>query len=241
MIDINSLLTQDTFTFETFGLTKEQILTKINNSVGNYSNCITVNGDCLDYAVVVDSKSIGSTNIRMLISKLFTIFTDNIYAEKDITIGERAMEYLMLTKRKIGIAESITGGIISDMLISNDGASEVVSEGIVSYSNFAKISRLAVKPQTLDEYTAVSEPVAYQMVSGLLKQDYNDIGLSTTGYATYCGILSTKGLVYIGIGDRDKIKVYRHIFQGERNEIRKTAANAALFYLIKKIKGKLEV
>ncbi|NFO05588.1 nicotinamide-nucleotide amidohydrolase family protein [Clostridium botulinum] len=127
-------------------------------------------------------------------------------------------------------AESCTGGLISSTLISYPGISEVFMEGVVTYSNEAKIRRLNVKKETLDKYGAVSEQVAIEMAEGIAKTSRTNIGIATTGIAGPGGGTAEKpvGLVYIGICIKGKAYARRYIFNGNREEVRNLATMSAL-------------
>jgi len=74
------------------------------------------------------------------------------------------------------------------------------------------------------------------MAKGLLENCPADIVVSTTGYASSSSPREDGGLVFIGVGDRKRIDIYKNRFSGTREEIIETASNAALFYLIKKLR-----
>jgi PncC family amidohydrolase len=67
----------------------------------------------------------------------------------------------------ISVCESLTGGLVADTLIGYAGASEFFYEGIVAYSNEAKIRRLFVNAETLEKFGAVSRETAAEMAKGL--------------------------------------------------------------------------
>ena len=171
--------------------------------------------------------------VRYIVSNL----KDNIYAEYDISLSQRLFDVLMLRKLKLSTAESFTGGRVISEIIKNSGASAVVNEGVVSYSNKSKLSRLSVKESDLKSQGAVSAVVAYQMAVGLLKEGC-DIALSTTGIAGPQSDDTDKpvGLCYIAVGMKDGVHTYRYKLSGSREEITETAKNTALFLAIKKLK-----
>lgn len=177
----------------------------------------------------------GDNAIRFVVEKL----KENIYAEFDTTLGERLFDILKLRKLRISTAESFTGGRLISSIITNSGASEVVHEGVVSYSNDSKKSRLNVKQEDLKNFGAVSAKVACQMALGLLLTDECDIAISTTGIAGPKSDNTEKpvGLCYIAVGMKDGVHSYKYIFNGDREEITETAKNTALFLAIKKLKN----
>jgi len=83
----------------------------------------------------------------------------------------------------IGTAESCTGGLIAKRLTDVPGVSAVFKGGIVSYTNEVKHSILGVPQDMLEEFDAVSAPVAQAMAEGARKALGCDIALSSTGVA----------------------------------------------------------
>ncbi|MGL4968737.1 MAG: CinA family protein, partial [Fusobacteriaceae bacterium] len=114
------------------------------------------------------------------------------------------------------------------------GASKVFYEGVVTYSNASKISRLGVKSETIEKYGAVSRETALEMVKGLT----TEIGISITGFAGPGGGDETNpvGTAFIGIKKESQIEVFHYIFSGDREEIRKSCVERALIEVIKLLK-----
>ncbi len=178
--------------------------------------------------------------VREYEQKIYSTLNKYIYFDGDISLPEMCSLLLRTYKKKVGVAESLTGGMIADSFVSLSGASEVFSEGLVCYSREAKIKNLGVSPRTIMRYTVVSREVAYEMARGIITKDYNDFAISTTGYAEQFGEKDNAGLVYIGIGDKTRVEVYGYKFIGDREKVRKLTTNAAIFHLIKKIKGSFD-
>lgn len=225
--------------FKIFGYKAQDLVEKFNSMLPDgLKNCFTVKENCLDCLVRLDDSC---RDKNLFLRTVYKSFYNDIYTEGDYSLSRIVFDYLTMKRVRISIAESLTGGLICSELVSLDGMSKFLTEGIVSYSNASKAKRLNVSETELS-HTAVSQVVAKQMVEGLLMNGYCDIGVSTTGYAAECDNLDCKvGLNYIAVGDSDKIDVYRNVFDGTRNEIRQKTANAALFYLIKKLKDTFDV
>lgn len=160
-----------------------------------------------------------------------------VYTEGDISVseGESALEdavsKLLVEKNlTIAVAESCTGGLVSSSLINYPGISSVFLEGCVTYSNEAKIKRLGVKKETLEEFGAVSEQTAIEMAEGVSKGLGANIGISTTGVAGPGGGTEEKpvGLVYTAIYINGKTIVKKNIFNGDRRKIRLRATRDLL-------------
>ena len=191
-----------------------------------------------DYGTLIrlQTKIENKKNVAKIVKKLYNRISEFIIGEDDDRIENTIYECLNSGEKPLTIstAESCTGGMIASKLIEVPGISENVIEGIVSYSNEAKIKRLKVKKETLEKYGAVSEEVAREMLAGL----NTDIGISTTGIAGPGGGSKDKpvGLVYIGIKVKDEVKVFKRELKGDRNKIRQRAMMHALYNLLRILK-----
>ena len=167
---------------------------------------------------------------------LCNAFKGAIYADEEKSLAQAVLERLTLYGKTLSVAESLTGGLVTDRLVSVPGASEVLIEGLVTYSNASKIARLGVNEFSLRAHGAVSSDVAKQMAKGLIDAGA-DYAVSTTGIAGPGGGTKEKpvGLTYIGIADEASVDATECLFEGDRNEVRNAAANTALFLLWKKI------
>ena len=191
-----------------------------------------------DYGTLIrlQTKIENKKNVAKIVKKLYNRISEFIIGEDDERIENTIFECLNSGEKPLTIstAESCTGGMIASKLIEVPGISKNFIEGIVSYSNEAKIKRLKVKKETLEKYGAVSEEVAREMLAGLK----TDIGISTTGIAGPDGGTKDKpvGLVYIGIKVKDEVKVFKRELKGDRNKIRQRAMMHALYNLLKILK-----
>ncbi len=134
-------------------------------------------------------------------------------------------------------AESCTGGMIASAITDISGSSQIFDRGFVTYSNEAKIEQLKVSPATLDKFGAVSEETAREMADGALQAtSKSQVSIGVTGIAGPGGGSADKpvGLVYISIGSLDDdTLVFKHVFKGDRGEIRDQAVTAAFNHLLK--------
>ena len=194
-----------------------------------------------DYGTLIrlQTKIENKKNVAKIVKKLYNRISEFIIGEDNDRIENTIYECLNSGKKPliISTAESCTGGMIASKLIEVPGISTNFIEGIVSYSNEAKIKRLKVKKETLEKYGAVSEEVAREMLAGLK----TDVGISTTGIAGPGGGTKDKpvGLVYIGIKVKDEVKVFRRELKGDRNKIRQRAMMHALYNLLKILSKKV--
>merc|ERR1712183_151406 len=110
----------------------------------------------------------------------------------DMTKEEVLINLLKDKGEYISTAESITGGLIASSIIDIPGASDVLKESYIVYSNQAKEKLLNVSCETIKKYDVVSEEVLVQMLDGLYQMSQSELCIATTGYAH-------KGQVYLGI------------------------------------------
>jgi len=132
---------------------------------------------------------------------------------------------------KIATAESCTGGGIAQAITEIPGSSAWFDRGFVTYSNAAKLQMLQVKQSTLDEFGAVSEQVAIEMVEGALMNSNADLAVSVTGIAGPDGGSKQKpvGTVYIAWKKRgEKTQFRKWGFAGNRVSVRKKTIQKAL-------------
>ena len=81
-------------------------------------------------------------------------------------------ELVTLLKEKgytVTTAESCTGGLVSGTIVNTAGASDVLNEAYITYSNQAKEKLLGVSHETLEKYGAVSAQTAKEMAEGAAK------------------------------------------------------------------------
>ena len=153
--------------------------------------------------------------------------------KKEEAPESRLVKLLLEKDLQITCAESCTGGMIASLLVNVPGVSEILMESYVTYSNEAKHRLLGVEQEALSEYGAVSQQVAFQMAEGAARAARADAAIAVTGIAGPGGGTAQKpvGLVYIGTYLCGNIRVTENHFLGERYEIRKQAAEAALLQL----------
>lgn len=153
------------------------------------------------------------------------------------SLEESVVELLAQKKMTVTTAESCTGGLIAGTFVNVAGASDVLNEGYVTYSNDAKERLVGVKHETLEEYGAVSEQTAREMAEGAAKAAGADAALSATGIAGPGGGTEEKpvGLVYIGCYVNGETTVKECRFEGSRMENRLHTVETALQLLLRQL------
>jgi nicotinamide-nucleotide amidase len=160
-----------------------------------------------------------------------------VYGIDDETLEEVVVKALAERGQFVSTAESCTGGLLAERLITVSGASAVFRTGIVAYANQAKEKLLHVPGAILAQYGAVSEQTARAMALGVQALDQSEFGVSTTGIAGPTGGSPEKpvGLVYVAVAGQTSVRVERLQFVGRRLDVQRRAAHAALALLREEI------
>jgi len=154
----------------------------------------------------------------------------NIYGIDSDRLEETVVKMLAAAHKTIAVAESCTGGTISNRITNVSGSSDVFINGCVTYSNESKVRLLGVREETLKAHGAVSEEVAREMAEGIRARSKTDFGISTTGIAGPTGGTPEKpvGLVYIGFATPERTEVKRHMLTFDRETFKFFVSQYAL-------------
>ncbi len=187
-------------------------------------------------ATAKDQKQAGEMAKREQ-EELTGILEDVVFATEDITLAQAVGAKLTKLKKTVAVAESCTGGLVGKLLTDVPGSSNYFLCGWVVYSNTAKITELGVEPEIIEKKGAVSEAVAAAIAAGARSQSSADYAIGITGIAGPGGATADKsvGLVYISLAKADETCVQKYTFSGDRDSIRKRAANAAINLLLRNI------
>ena len=140
----------------------------------------------------------------------------------------------LLQGRRIGLAESCTGGLLAARLTDLPGSSEYVAGGVVAYSNEAKTQLLGVPATLIDQYGAVSPQVARAMADGAWARFAAGVGVGITGVAGPDGGTDAKpvGYVCLCVTTSDGAALAGDpVLPGDRAEIRNRAVTSAMHLL----------
>ena len=132
--------------------------------------------------------------------------------------------------KTLAVAESCTGGLVSQRLTEIPGSSKFFIEGIAAYSNESKIRNLNVPAELIEQNGAVSAQVAEAMARGIREKADTDFAISITGIAGPDGGTPEKpvGTVFLGLAAKDETKSRLVTLPGDRHLIRWRASQAAL-------------
>jgi len=141
---------------------------------------------------------------------------------------------LLRRQQKVCTAESCTGGLIAKTFTDLAGSSDWFDRGFVTYSNAAKREMLGVPASVIEDYGAVSEPVANAMASGALRHSDADFAVAVTGVAGPGGGSEEKpvGTVWIAVASKFQASARLHRFDGDRSAVREATLQAAMEALL---------
>ena len=145
------------------------------------------------------------------------------------TIAMALGDLLRSRDAKLAAAESLTGGLIGEIVTETEGSSDYFLGSLVTYSTDAKRKVAGVGADILEEKGAVSEETARALAEAAADRFGAEVGVSATGVA---GPAEQEGkpvgLIYVGATYGGRTEVREVKGYGDRESIRRIAANAAL-------------
>ncbi len=160
---------------------------------------------------------------------------DHIIATEDIPIEKAIIDFMIKHKLTLSVAESCTGGALSQHITAFPGCSSMFLGGAVSYSYDLKEKILEVKKQTLNDYGAVSHEVILEMVKGALNNFESDYAIAISGIAGPGGGTPEKpvGTVWIAVAGKDDVVSKQFNFSGKRTQNIERSVTSALYMLFR--------
>ncbi|SMP42800.1 competence/damage-inducible protein A [Anoxynatronum buryatiense] len=160
-----------------------------------------------------------------------------VYGQGDASLEETIFLILRQRNLTMAVAESLTGGLLTGRLVNVPGMSACLLEGLIPYTNQAKIRQLGIEPDKLEAFGPVSSEIAEEMARRVAQISGADIGLAVTGWAGPSQDPSEPvGLIWMGLHLGGETLTQRISFGGDRNRIRFFAANMALCWLLRELK-----
>ena len=178
-------------------------------------------------------------NLRVICERIEGKLHRYIFGYDDDTM--EGMVAALLTDRglTLSVAESCTGGMITDRLTDVPGSSVFLERGVITYSNTSKVELLGVPASVIEKRGAVSEEVAVLMAEGVKKLAGTDIGLATTGITGPTGGTEEKpvGTVFVALSTGKKTTCRRFLFRWDRRRIKEMSSQIALNMLRRFLAG----
>jgi len=220
----------------------EEMLKDVMENQQGYSAALTVKQGEIHIGISIDSiDSKGVVNrqemLEEITDRIKKLIGNNIIGFDEDTLVKKTAALLQKRGKKIALAESCTGGLLSKMITDLPGSSDYFWGSVISYSNEAKRVFLGVKDATLNKFGAVSRETAEEMAGGIVARSGVDIGVAVTGIAGPSGGSDEKpvGLVYIAVMYNGSCTVRELRFGGKRDVIRIISAKTALDMVRRKL------
>jgi nicotinamide-nucleotide amidase len=177
-----------------------------------------------------DAERALQSTLDRAVSEILAVLPHDVFSTDGRALEEVVGHLLRERRLRIALAESCTGGLATSRLTDVPGSSAYVEQGVVVYSNAAKVSRLGIDDALLLERGAVSEPVAEAMAVAIRDQSHVEVGVGITGIAGPTGGTETKpvGMVCIAVSLASATTVRTFKFPGNRELVKTFAAFTAL-------------
>ena len=173
--------------------------------------------------------------LRAAERKVCRILGDIIFGKDEETLELVVGNLLRSTESTLSVAESCTGGLITHRLTNIPGSSDYLERSLVVYSNKAKRELLKVPVKTLNRSGAVSQETAEYMAKGIKQLSKTTFGLAVTGIAGPGGGTEEKpvGTVFISLAHKRQVVSSKHMFYGDRKQVKYMVSQYALDILRK--------
>ncbi len=170
-------------------------------------------------------------------AKLRPILGDALYAKEDSNLQKTIGQLLRSSGKTLSVAESCTGGLISQLITSVAGASDYYLGSVTSYANSVKENVLGVPAEIIEKYGAVSSECVAAMAEGVRRLTGSDFSVATSGIAGPGGGTPDKpvGLVWIGVSSPTGTHTASYNSRSDRARNIERFASAALDLLRKEI------
>ena len=168
--------------------------------------------------------------LAAVVERLRAAVGEHGYGEDAADLAAVVLDALRGGRHRLGVAESCTGGMIAERVTNIPGASATFIGGVVAYADVVKTAALKVPIETLEAHGAVSEQTVRAMAEGAQRLFSADCTMAVTGIAGPGGGTPDKpvGTVWLAARVHTATRAVKRVFPGDRDEIRRRAAQATL-------------
>ncbi len=168
--------------------------------------------------------------LAAVVERLQAAVGEHRYGEDAADLAAVVLDALRSGRHRLGVAESCTGGMLAERVTNIPGASATFIGGVVAYADVVKTAALKVPIETLEAHGAVSEQTVCAMAEGAQRLFSADCTMAVTGIAGPGGGTPDKpvGTVWLAARVHTATRAVKRVFPGDRDEIRRRAAQAAL-------------
>jgi nicotinamide-nucleotide amidase len=155
---------------------------------------------------------------------------DAVYSRDGQSLEQIVGYWLQMRNATLAVAESCTGGLLSERITSVAGSSRYFVGGAVVYSNNLKTELAGVPADMIERHGAVSREVAAALAEGIRYRCESTLGVGVTGVAGPGGGSPEKpvGVVFHAVASDTGTEIVERNFPGDRKRIRRFASTMAL-------------
>ncbi|MEO0509375.1 MAG: competence/damage-inducible protein A [Verrucomicrobiota bacterium] len=198
---------------------------------------------CVHYGLVdvrISSKdrTIPMIQLQKIGQEMREVLAEDFVCFGHCSLARVVFHELRALDRTLAVAESCTGGLLSDAFTNIPGASKIFAGGVVCYTNDVKVSKVGVPESIIEQHGAVSAECAIAMASGIAERLSTDYGLSVTGYAGPEGGDEKNPVGTIHLGYHSPVGVWAKTvrYTGGRLDVKARAVHAALDWIRRKLR-----
>lgn len=226
------------------GMTESDLDALIAPAYKSYTNpATTVLASAGDIQVLLRSRCSTATEAERLLQEVGSLIEEllgpRLYSRNGDALEAVIGALLRERGETLCVAESCTGGMLSQRITSLAGSSDYFVGGFLTYTGRMKTELLGVDPHILEQHTAVSEETAVAMAEGARTRTGATYAVSITGEAgPQSSTGAPVGTIYIGLAaSGSAAEARRYVMPGDRERVRGFAVNAALDQLRRRILG----
>lgn len=220
-------------------LLETQMRTMSNPTIAPYAGA---DGLHLRITAAAQTEDIAYKMIEPVINEVLQLLNEYVIGIDIVSFEKVVLDALVNRNLTISIAESCTGGYLSERLTKEPGSSKTFLAGITAYDNDMKIKLLNVNEETLLTHGAVSKEVCIEMANGIKKATDTDISIGITGILGPEGGSEIKpiGTIYIALNYLGSVTCAKFQLdrgtKDSRERIRKSASSHAMKLLLDEIR-----
>ncbi len=227
--------------YHLIGITELDVESRVKELFGKAGCSFTIHSSSgvIDLNLLIEGED--STQIEKTVSEIDEEVKHrlgmDIFGEDGDTLESVIGKMLMGEKLTLSVAESCTGGLLSQRITNIPGSSKYFKGGMVCYTNEAKEKLLGIPMKEIEEFGAISEEMAKSMAEHVRRKMDSDYSISVTGIAGPEGGTVDKpiGLVFIAIDDKENVQVEKLTLSGDRFLIRNLAVQRSFDLLRRKL------
>lgn len=225
----------------TFGLGEsavEERLQPILQAHPQMTVAFCVHDGIVDVRISSRDRGIPRDQLKEIAQEIRQLLGEDFVCFGHCSLAKVVYHELRALDRTLAVAESCTGGSLSDAFTNISGASKVFVGGVVCYTNDVKVSKVGVPESILEQHGAVSQECAIAMASGISERLSTDYGLSVTGFAGPGGGNEEHPVGTIHLGYHSPVGVWCKSvrYTGGRLDVKARAVHAALDWFRRKLR-----